>query len=109
MVNGADVQGGILSRAVGGNAYRLGTQELSARFDNIDVYRTMHENLFGVFPEYPEGQRAPERSTEASVTMPETGGVSLGGLPAWALAGGAVLLLGLGGLFVFAGSRIRYH
>jgi alkaline phosphatase len=106
MVNTADVQGGIVSRAIGGNAYRLGTEELSERFDNIDIYRTMHENLFGVFPEYPEGERAPERSTEASVSMPETGGAALIGqregeaaAPAWLLAAlgtaaGAALLLG---------------
>jgi alkaline phosphatase len=103
MVNTADVQGGIVSRAVGGNAERLASEELSARFDNVDIYRTMHENLFGVFPEYPEGERAPTREAEASVTMPETGGVALVGhgatpsaplLAGLGLLAGAVLLLG---------------
>jgi alkaline phosphatase len=109
MVNTADVQGGIVSRAIGGNAHRLGTAELSARFDNIDVYRTMHENLFGVFPEYPEGALAPDRSAGASATasatatasasasvVPDTGGPAISawavGLAALVAAGGALVL-----------------
>ncbi len=93
MVNTADVQGGIVSRAVGGNAWRLGSEELSERFDNIDVYRMMHENLFGVFPEYPEGQRAPDRSAEASAIMPDTGGAIPGFSPSSLLVPGAGFLL----------------
>jgi hypothetical protein len=103
MVNTADVQGGIVSRAIGGNSERLQSEELSERFDNIDVYRMMHENLFGVFPGYPEGQRAPDRGAEAAMTMPDTGGVRPGDLLggyAWLLVAGLAGAAGLAGLLV---------
>lgn len=56
-----DVQGGIISRASGGNAGLMDDERFSQRFDNVDVYRMMYDNLFGRLLPYPEGQRAPDR------------------------------------------------
>jgi alkaline phosphatase len=57
---GGDVQGGILARAAGLNADLLQTR-LSARFDNIDVYRMLHATLTGKWLPYPEAKRPTER------------------------------------------------
>ena len=56
-----DVQGGIITRASGGNAQLLDGEQFSQRFDNVDVYRMMYDNLFNELLDYPEGERAPDR------------------------------------------------
>jgi alkaline phosphatase len=58
--SGADVTGGVVSRAEGLNAELLRTS-FSDRFDNIDVYRLMYLTLFDEALAYPEGERAPDR------------------------------------------------
>ncbi len=55
-----DVAGGIVSRAAGLNAELLNTA-LSARFDNVDIYRMAYLTLFGEALPYPEGELAPDR------------------------------------------------
>lgn len=55
-----DVGGGITTRAAGLNAELL-NGILSARHDNIDIYRLAYLTLFGEALPYPEGQFAPDR------------------------------------------------
>lgn len=58
--SGADVAGGIISRAAGTNAEFL--QSLfSVRFDNTDAYRLQYATLFGRFPPQAIGKLAPSR------------------------------------------------
>ena len=55
-----DYAGAILCRADGLNAELLNTK-FSARFDNIDAYRTMYVTLFGKLLNYPTDPTAVER------------------------------------------------
>ncbi|MEL6760066.1 MAG: alkaline phosphatase [Myxococcota bacterium] len=58
--SGADVAGGIISRAQGPNAQLL--QSLfSVRFDNTDAYRLQYATLFGRLPPRAIGDLAPDR------------------------------------------------
>ncbi|MEN9278898.1 MAG: hypothetical protein Q6K92_10890, partial [Thermostichus sp. DG_1_5_bins_95] len=55
-----DVAGGILARAQGLNADLL-QSKFSTSFDNTDVYRLMHQTLFGRELESASGKRGPDR------------------------------------------------
>jgi alkaline phosphatase len=55
-----DVAGGIVTRAAGLNAELL-NRSLSARHDNIDIYRLAYLTLFGKGLPYPQGKFAPDR------------------------------------------------
>ncbi|MBM7804451.1 alkaline phosphatase [Geodermatophilus bullaregiensis] len=56
----ADLTGGVVTRAEGLHADVVG-EALSARFDNVDVYRVAYLTLFGEALAYPDGQVAPTR------------------------------------------------
>ena len=57
----ADLTGGVVTRAEGLHADTV-ADGLSARFDNVDVYRVAYLTLFGEALAYPEGEVAPTRS-----------------------------------------------
>ena len=59
--SGADVAGGIISRAQGANASLLQSM-FSGRFDNTDAYRMQYATLFGRMPRRAIGDLAPDRN-----------------------------------------------
>jgi alkaline phosphatase len=58
--SGADVAGGIISRAQGANASMLQSR-FSRRFDNTDAYRMQYATLFGRMLRNAIGKLAPDR------------------------------------------------
>jgi alkaline phosphatase len=64
-----DLTGGVVTRAEGLHADTV-ADELSARFDNVDVYRVAYLTLFGEALAYPEGEVAPSRPAGSQGTDP---------------------------------------
>ena len=63
-----DLSGAVVSRAEGLAAPTVAG--MSARFDNVDVYRIAYLTLFGQSLAYPTGRRAPTRAEGAGATVP---------------------------------------